>query len=76
MLFIKRLLFGTPNKYDVNHKTTTFEVSFVCSSTCGQLLVLCSHPNYMATNLMDTGRFPNSYIKQNYGYRWAVEEYF
>ena len=25
---------------------------------------------------MDTGKFPNHYIKQINGYRWAVEEYF
>ena len=28
----------------------------------------------MATCLMDTGQFPNHYIKQINGYRWAVEE--
>ena len=30
--------------------------------------------NYMVTNLMDGGQFPNHYSKQRYGYWWAVEE--
>ena len=31
---------------------------------------------YMATNLIDAEHFPISYIKENYGHRWTVEEYF
>ena len=31
---------------------------------------------YMATNLLDAKHFPISFIKENYGHRWTVEEYF
>ena len=30
----------------------------------------------MATNLLDAKHFPISFIKENYGHRWTVEEYF
>ena len=30
----------------------------------------------MATNLLDAKHFPISFIKENYGRRWTVEEYF